>query len=188
MKKETVNKLLLVLSVLSTAILSSCLVSKSENAVDCPTNAVVDPGPFLGQWQILQVLGSNTTANTSLNVLQGSSGVLTAILTEATGADTQAVMLTSINGQVIASVQNRSNSWDIVALSFQGASSNLVISAMDDSVIAADIKSNILAGVVDDREANWQLIKITASGSQLRTYLAGKTNLFGQIAVFQKSP
>jgi hypothetical protein len=97
-------------------------------------------------------------------------------------------MLTSINGQVIASVQNRSNSWDIVALSFQGASSNLVISAMDDSVIAADIKSNILAGVVDDREANWQLIKITASGSQLRTYLAGKTNLFGQIAVFQKSP
>jgi hypothetical protein len=133
------------------------------------------------------VLGSAPGETNTLTIVQGSSGVLTAVLASVTHTDITPVLLTSVNGAVMASVQNRTNSWKIMAVALGSNGSQLTIKAADSSVIASDIKAGVLPGTVDDQDANWKAITMSASGSQLRTYLAGKTNLFGEIAVFQKS-
>jgi len=62
----------------------------------------------------------------------------------------------------------------------------MVLGAPNSSVIASDIKEAVLPGTVNDQIQNWRAITITATGSQLRSYLQSKTNLFQQLAVFQK--
>lgn len=189
-KKGTHNmkKLTVVVCMLSCIALTSCLVENSQNPLDCPSGTGVDPSPYLGQWRLTTVLGSAPGETNALTITQGASGVLTAVYMSATSTNALPVLLTSINGTVMASVQYKTNVWKIMAVGLDGNGSQLTLRAADSSVIATDIKAGSLSGNVDDQDPNWKVITITAGGPQLRTYFAGKTNLFGNLAVFQKLP
>jgi hypothetical protein len=158
----------------------------SDNPLDIPPGTEVNPAPYLGSWNLQQVEGLVPDQAVTLTVQQ-SGADLTASYSDGSESETEIVVLTQINGEVIASLRDASGNWNILMLSLLSNATVMSVGQIDRNIIATDIQSGLVAGEVDDWDVDEKVIHITASPSELRAYLGNKTNIFVSGAlIFQR--
>lgn len=167
--------------------LTSCLTTSSENPLDNPSGTTVDPTPYLGQWELTKVLGESAGSQTLITVTQAVQGILVISTPQPGITNTQTLRLTSITNLTVASLEDATNSWTIVAVSLVNANTNLVVSAPDWNVITNDIKNGVIAGEIDKVDSLRVIARLKASGASLSSYFGSNTNLFsGELLRLEK--
>ena len=176
--------------VLISIALSSCLPT-SENGVDSPQGSEVETSPYLGTWEVVQLLNMTDVAQSTLTVSNGSGGSVQAVVQDATGSVTYDCFLTQIDQDVVMSERDTSAAgeiWTIYKIDLQQSGQELRVYGMDEDKIMNDIDLEVLDGEYEIlEEAN--IIRIQETSQGLRTYLENQSGVFESdpLMVFGKS-
>lgn len=96
------------------------------------------------------------------------------------------VEVDEVSGRTVVSLAREENDWDILEAVLQDEGDTLIVRSMDKYVVKAAIEAEMIDGDIvkwTDRE---KLLRITASGSDLRAFIANKSNLFVDLWKFEK--
>lgn len=166
-------------------LISACIVT-SENPLDTPPGTSIDPSPYLGGWHLVSILGHTPGELLHLSIAQVETNLIATISKDGlpnVGLNTEAVLLTSVAGDVIASVHRGEKTWVICRILLKDNGNRMIIEPMSRRV-GEDISLGILEGESRDwgfdsePERKQKIPRITATGADIRSYLTGKTNLF----------
>jgi hypothetical protein len=174
-----------VLAIVPVLFLTSCVIQTFDNPIDAPPGTGVDASAFLGTWHLVSVGAYVPTNQLVLKVISQAGGSIVATVVTSAKSNDQTVVLSTINGKTLASVQAGPNSWEIFAIS-TNTQGKLILSSPDVSVLSNDVKNATLSGDVQSLDRDGGTIHITASSSQLRTYFSSRTSMFLDSLTFQK--
>ena len=179
------SKVSLATSIVLGLLLCSCL-PPSDNPVDESGGSTVSVSPYLETWTLIEIAGESTDPGLSVEVVD-NSGTYEARVSENEETTTEIFELAEVSGKIIVSLKRKENNWDILEAELQDGGETLLVRSMDMETVKAAIEAETLDGYIlkwTDRE---KLLRITASETDLRNYIANETNLFVDLWKFEKS-
>lgn len=164
--------------VMGIAALMGCNLSLT-NPLDVVPGAEVDPAPYIGTWQIVDVGGQAPAQTTTTVVQEVPAGVTFSLAGQVAGT----ARLTTIGADVYASVDSATGSWNIVKVSLLDEGDTMILATMDSEVVEQDIASAVIAGEIVSIDADTQHVSVTGTGPELRNYIAARPALFSTIGI-----
>lgn len=172
------SKLSVPILVLLGMVFGSCL-PVSNDPVDPSGGMTVSIAPYLGNWVLTEVAGEPVGATaTILLEVRSNAGVYEAEISGSDGSAIKVFELSEVNGSILASVERQSGGWNIFEVFLQQQDEVLKVRLMDIEVVKEDIESEALDGIIRKWTDTEKVVRITATSSELRTYIAGKSDLF----------
>lgn len=169
--------------------LMSCLLPSSDNPLDDPPGSSIDPTPYLGEWNLVSIGGETDIGEEPLVITLAQTGNdLTMTLDHSTGSVEEIFKLTKENGKTFASLVDADDMWDIFRVTLLQSGSRLKVESMNMVTLKSDIENEVIEGEVPVWTERDKMIHLTASGAELRSYVASHPGVFHELFVFDKVP
>ena len=179
------SKFFLPISILGGLFLSSCL-PPSNNPVSQSGGSLVPIAPYLGVWNLIEIGDEPTDTGLSLEVIE-DAGTYEAHVSNGTKTTVDTFQITEVGGRIIVSIEHRENNWNIMEAVLESQGNRLVLRSMDKIRLKEAIESDSLPGKIIAWTERDKLVRITATGAELRTYIANESNLFVDLWKFEKA-
>jgi hypothetical protein len=161
-----------------------------EEPVYNPPEISVDPAPYLGEWDLASMSGEQVELGKyQLSVAQIEDATLTVTTSgEGKPGNTYVFRLTLVNQKAVASVEHATDAWRIFRIELREEGSELVVKGPNYETVKSDVLSDVIPGQVQGTELGglFEWIDITASPTEVRTYLEERPQIFVSDYVFAR--
>jgi hypothetical protein len=155
----------------------------SENPIGTSGPITNDRAALLGSWAVEEIAKLPTEKNITVTIESEGSDTIRALIRDATQSEVVSARLSTINGQLLASVASDSGEWSLYRLEIDPTGATLVIMGPDASVLRKDIEGGGLLGVVSPLDLDDFAVVLSASSEALRDYLGSRPDIFKEAFV-----